>query len=825
MAKFEQWFEQDFSHEIKVWHRESVMFTGDDQGALVGVRLFNNGTAYSSGGTVSGAVKRSDGGVVALSGTLSGNAASVVIPAAALAYAGPIGVRIILTQGGSTTTILKVIYTVDDDSGTNVDPGTIIPSVSDLISAIETAVDSIPADYSSLLAGIAPTFSASESYAAGQFVWHSGVLYRFSADHAAGSWTGSDAAVVVLSNEAFKYIKNMRSANGDLIDEAITPGIYRWNASARPSDCPRAAAGRMLVIGPRDSYISTKSQLITFDDGQMFFRSGLNNETWASWGVVFGYVKNLTSSDTVDGAILPGMYRWNANTRPADSPVDEAAKMIVIGAYTSNIYARAQLVISDGGNMYFRSGQANDTWGSWQMIFNYVKRLTTSDSMDTTITPGMYRWNATNGPDDNPLGRVAGRMIVINSFSGSISTCSQIMISTDGTLRVRSGQAPSGQSSTETWGQWIAYRAPDATLTISGAPADAKATGDAIAPIRILANGAVQKTSVASYMESGTAIGEVDGKVFRVPVSATGEVDLSNYYTKEEANARFDQQPLKLRILQNNAGCWRFGFSPSDLPSAYELTPQQLAEKIANYKKLYIELQPDVICLQEYIQYMDQSSTVDAQTEIFDPLYHFRYISSQSKPRAIFTNHPCTFSLVTVDFASTSGSYVDALLASHAVHVVTFALHPGSDSADLDLRAAQFSAYIASLDDYQNVILCADLNAASASELAGMITTAKAHGFHSFMSGDFFGYQNSYINRPGSTTADYFRQIDAIWCKGNMSMVYAKVLKDETTDYPSNAVWNPSEVVDGQTELMIANQHNSLLSDHIPVIADITVWG
>ena len=212
MAQFKQWFEQDFTDKIEIRHCESVMFTGDDKGALVGVRLFDNGAAYSGGGTVTGAVKRSDGGLVALTGTLSGNAASVVIPAAALAYPGPIGVHIILTQGGSVTTVLKAIYSVDDNSGAAVDPGTIIPSINDLITAINTAVASIPSDYSALLHTLAPDFSTSNTYYAGDYVWYNGTLYRFTANHAAGSWTGTDAAAAVIGND----LGDLKSAIDDL---------------------------------------------------------------------------------------------------------------------------------------------------------------------------------------------------------------------------------------------------------------------------------------------------------------------------------------------------------------------------------------------------------------------------------------------------------------------------------------------------------------------------------------------------------------------------------------------------------------------------------
>ena len=42
-------------------------------------------------------------------------------------------------------------------------------------------------------AAIAPDFSAQESYSAGDFVWHSNALYRFTSDHSAGEWDGTDA--------------------------------------------------------------------------------------------------------------------------------------------------------------------------------------------------------------------------------------------------------------------------------------------------------------------------------------------------------------------------------------------------------------------------------------------------------------------------------------------------------------------------------------------------------------------------------------------------------------------------------------------------------
>ena len=44
-------------------------------------------------------------------------------------------------------------------------------------------------------------FSTSQAYAAGDLVIYDGVLYKFTASHSAGAWTGSDAAAVDNSTE------------------------------------------------------------------------------------------------------------------------------------------------------------------------------------------------------------------------------------------------------------------------------------------------------------------------------------------------------------------------------------------------------------------------------------------------------------------------------------------------------------------------------------------------------------------------------------------------------------------------------------------------
>lgn len=48
---------------------------------------------------------------------------------------------------------------------------------------------------------VAPVFLDNVAYSAGQYVKHGGNLYRFTANHAAGAWTGSDATSVTVGGE------------------------------------------------------------------------------------------------------------------------------------------------------------------------------------------------------------------------------------------------------------------------------------------------------------------------------------------------------------------------------------------------------------------------------------------------------------------------------------------------------------------------------------------------------------------------------------------------------------------------------------------------
>jgi len=220
----ETWFEQDLMKPVQVQYVNGNVFSQDNMGNRIGVKLYKDGVAHGSEGTISASVIRADGATLAVTGSSSGNTAWVDLPQAAYAVPGLLTIVIkSTTVSSAVTTICAALATVYRSSTDSiVDPGTVIPSISDLIAQIQAAIASIPADYSSLWNKLAATFDASTTYAVGDYCLYNGNLYRFKAAHE-GTWSTSDVLAVTVGNE-LTYANSSKKAVADLIYNYGTDG-------------------------------------------------------------------------------------------------------------------------------------------------------------------------------------------------------------------------------------------------------------------------------------------------------------------------------------------------------------------------------------------------------------------------------------------------------------------------------------------------------------------------------------------------------------------------------------------------------------------------
>ena len=142
MARFEKWFTQDLSQRMETRHCESIVFTADNLSVLIGVNLFDNGTAADQTGSVVCYAIRSDENTVEFTGTISENQVSAILPQSCLISPGPVAVMLqVITGSGDDavkTTVLKSVFTVEaSTTGNIIDPGHVIPDVATLLAMIE----------------------------------------------------------------------------------------------------------------------------------------------------------------------------------------------------------------------------------------------------------------------------------------------------------------------------------------------------------------------------------------------------------------------------------------------------------------------------------------------------------------------------------------------------------------------------------------------------------------------------------------------------------------------------------------------------------------
>lgn len=112
MAMFETWVNRDL---MKIMTEEDIrgtVFTLDNQGNKIGVRVFSNGQPVTLSGTVNGYCILADGTTVPVSGSRSGNQAWIILPQSAYAVPGMIRIAIKLTDGSTITTLAGLVGSV-----------------------------------------------------------------------------------------------------------------------------------------------------------------------------------------------------------------------------------------------------------------------------------------------------------------------------------------------------------------------------------------------------------------------------------------------------------------------------------------------------------------------------------------------------------------------------------------------------------------------------------------------------------------------------------------------------------------------------------------
>lgn len=316
------------------------LYYADKKANRIGAMVYANGEPVALTGTCSGTAIRADGTTVPMTGAISGNTAYVDLIQDCYAIEGEIRIFVKITSGDVTATLAAAVGNVRlTETNAVIDPGTIIPSVSALISAIDDAVASIPADYSDLLAAIAPDYAdLTFPVKKGTFCWHSGTLYTAKQDiDTSESWTASHWVSSPLANELSWRIDGVKSALvqtndniggefGGWVVGHVTSNGFTTDSKYGMSNVIHAPAGSKLIVDGGGYYFNVFALTKVGD-------SGVTTSDYAySSTLVSGYLSNPVDMVIENETYLIIDCR-NGNSYSASTNIDVSAIPIVANLY------------------------------------------------------------------------------------------------------------------------------------------------------------------------------------------------------------------------------------------------------------------------------------------------------------------------------------------------------------------------------------------------------------------------------------------------------------------------------------------------------------
>ena len=340
-------------------HRNFIRHTigsGDALANRFGVRVFRHGEPVVLTGTCNGYFINSAGATIPITnGVIDGNVAYVTLISTCYAVEGIFSLAIKVTSSGEAVT-MRIVDGMVSRTSTDVaiDPGTIIPSVEDLIEAIDEAAASIPLDYSELSAAAVK----------GNYVWNASKLSTYATAN----------ALPVQSC----YIGNFSASDYDTL-----------NLPSRTAYSLDPSVFQISTVGNA----TFKVQIVTFSHNgvaRQFIRMCISG-TWDAWRILAdgkyinnqGFVWNaatLSTYATADALPVQSCYIGNFGASDYDTlhlPSRYTYKLDA-SIFLIETYGNATLAVqiatfgNTGTAKQFIRTRVSGTWNAWKLMTGEV---------------------------------------------------------------------------------------------------------------------------------------------------------------------------------------------------------------------------------------------------------------------------------------------------------------------------------------------------------------------------------------------------------------------------------------------------------------------
>lgn len=243
-----------------------------------------------------------------------------------------------------------------------------------------------------------------------------------------------------------------------------------------------------------------------------------------------------------------------------------------------------------------------------------------------------------------------------------------------------------------------------------------------------------------------------------------------------------------VRFMQWNIGAFDYGRKESS-GNPQGMTEEQYEEKLPTYRQFFCDYKPDIVCLQEYLPYMDKLHTHSTDEVLFGPILPN---TARSGPLVIKTIYPIVMYELG-NLPSTQGyacPYIMAVLDIYGkkVAVFTTALYYARTGDAYSARTQEFTKLLELGSQYDYAIVCADVNCSgksgvtSQTEAQERITYAESVGWEG-CNGGYLGWSMTHRDTEYGE-----RPLDNILYKNNGNMVFRNfdVLNEEYDNVSSD---------------------------------------
>ena len=289
----------------------------------------------------------------------------------------------------------------------------------------------------------------------------------------------------------------------------------------------------------------------------------------------------------------------------------------------------------------------------------------------------------------------------------------------------------------------------------------------------------------------GSTVFNSDGAAaIRIVIHRKDNADLTPddfYYAS--ANIAIHQsvnlEQKKIRVMQYNLGEFNMGRS-HDNPYVDQT---KIADYIAEYKKFFGAEMADILCLEEFSEFIDAADTEYPTSEtLIDGIYPNKtgvsYGNTLAARHTILEEEHIHYNNKNTDEVGCLVHTMVTKIYGREVFVCSGNLRV---MATEETRKDTFGQLLSACEKYDYVILGLDMNALSEDENRHYVETAEANGF-SVANGGYFGNIKTYLG-------NMYQNIDNIFVKGGLVVnAYAPDVSE------------------------------TLASDHLPIVADIILY-